>query len=129
MWECGPVAKIEKVRWNEMGYQSRYQVVRSTQEGGSIRQERLLVVRVSNELASYWEWEPLPEITTVQERAMGNLLTPPGLVDRQEWRKTLPGHVTRPIDHRREAMPWAHESDRRGWIQDEKKGEPPAKYP
>ena len=122
LWGCSPVSKIEKVRWAENGYVSRYQVVRATQVGGAIRQERLLVVRIQNALSPYWRWDHLVKTTEQQERSMSNLLTPPGLVDRREWHQELPSHVHKILDHRREAMPWAYKSDRRGWICDEKRG-------
>jgi len=41
----GPLDKASCMRWLELGYQTRGRVLRATELGGAIDQERLLVIR------------------------------------------------------------------------------------
>ena len=79
LWTRGPMSKVATTRWNDRGYQSRCRIVNALELGGAVDQSRLLVVRIHKRLQLKWEWKPLEQQGTTP-RAMGNLLTPSGLV-------------------------------------------------
>ena len=85
-WEYGPTGKSSRVRWENLGYQTRIQRVDAQNIGGAIVQPRLLVVRIQKSME--WKWRKV--IDNPQKRAMSNLLTPPGLLplrQRQYYQK------------------------------------------
>ena len=66
----------------------------ATNVGGAIQQVRLMVVRVANFLEKYWDWKFFD--SGIRPRPMSNLLTPPGLLRRNQkkYYNTVRGHVT-----------------------------------
>lgn len=79
LWAQGPIAKACVTRWKELGFSSRCRFLQTTQHGGAIVHNRLVVVRCSDNDISSWTW-PVHEPGASVVRPMGNLLTPPGLV-------------------------------------------------
>jgi len=78
----GPLDKASRTRWLELGYQTRGRVLRATELGGAIDQERLLVVRTRMGMATEgWQWPESPR--TLPTRPMANLLRPAALVPKR----------------------------------------------
>jgi hypothetical protein len=91
-WEEGPMSKSNLVRWQHLGYASRYQRVDATQVGGAVTQKRLVIVRMITELQNLWRWRG--KDTHPQMRPMSNLLVPPGLIPRRAYiRPPVDTHV------------------------------------
>jgi hypothetical protein len=88
-WIDGPTDKGSRVRWQALGYESHFRCVTSTQVGGAIQQERLLVVRILAEEVANWTWAEFHP--TADDRPMSNLLRPDGLVPHQKWKNPPDG--------------------------------------
>ena len=99
-WDYGPAGKSARVRWKNLGYQTRIQRVDAQDIGGAIVQPRLLVVRIQENMP--WEWSSIEE--NQQKRAMSNLLTPPGLIHvrQRQYHMEVRGQVS---ESKREPMP------------------------
>jgi len=114
IWATGPMSKGSVTRWKEMGYTSSGMVVNSTQVGGAISQTRLLVVRTQSSQTSP-NWPPRDPLEAAP-RCMSNLLTPPGLVPRAAYRRTLPTYARTYHSPTLEAMPWEDGLKGTSWI-------------
>ena len=82
LWSKGPMCNASVSRWSHLGYESSCRLVRATAIGGSICQNRLVIIRLQSTRGHKWTWDSLdrdPELI----RPMSNLLTPPGLVNRR----------------------------------------------
>lgn len=82
LWRYGPMGKASTSRWVTNGYITHCKLLKATSVGGAILQSRLLVARVLRAYSNDWHWDSEDESPGVI-RPMGNLLTPPGLVDRR----------------------------------------------
>ena len=60
-------------------------------------------------------WAPTQEIPG--GRPFTNLLTPPGLVKREDWRMALPPYVSSSVDPDAGAMPWQNPIRGGPWIE------------
>ena len=87
LWTHGPTAKSSITRWRERGFGTRCRRVSALQTGGAIHQIRLIVVRLNKGWEHQWAWAHLP--SPVPMRPMSNLLTPPGLVPRNQYKKGI----------------------------------------
>ena len=85
-WADNPMSKGRRIRWEELGYTSRYKLLSSTAYGGAIRQQRLIVARVTVGGDTSWVWPTADEPQTA--RPMSNLLTPTGLLPRHARKTT-----------------------------------------
>ena len=101
MWSKGPMSKARIATWTMLGYETRCKVVRATDVGGAIRQDRLLVARVQHTWSHLWKWDATEAATEVV-RPMSNLLTPPGLVSKKLYDRCYTRH---PPDARTDPMP------------------------
>ncbi|KAL7574219.1 hypothetical protein ACA910_012476 [Epithemia clementina (nom. ined.)] len=106
LWPGGSITKGERVKWKEVGYESRYRNIKATQVGGAIQQERLLVARVSQLYAHEWTWD------TVIDEAPSRR---PRL-----WFRTQPRHVTHVTNPLTDPMPWGHRQLPGGWMETDK---------
>lgn len=84
-WTVSPTDKAQRTRWRDLGYASRFRLIRTTNHGGALDQTRLIVARLSPELDATWAWT---RPARGSPRAMANLLTPHGLLPRQVKRHT-----------------------------------------
>jgi hypothetical protein len=112
MWNKGPMSKAHTTIWTDLGYCTRCKVVRATDVGGAIRQDRLIVARVQKKWNHLWKWDA-KEASSELICPMSNLLTPPGLVPCRSYDR----HSDRnPPDARTDPMP----EQCRAWIHTEK---------
>ena len=114
VWPHGPLSKGTSSRWAKLGYTTRGLVVQSTRVGGAITQARLLVVGHLDSIPSF-QW-PVQDDPSVTPRAMSNLLTPPGLVPRDSWRRRLPKYAKRYWVPHQDPMPWEDGLTGTHWI-------------
>ena len=112
MWIKGPMSKARTTIWRELGYDTRCKVIRATDVGGAIRQDRLLVARVHLQWTHLWKWDATEGASEVV-RPMSNLLTPPGLVPTNLYDRTS---TRNPPDARTDPMP----EQAGAWIRTEK---------
>lgn len=109
LWEHGPAGKGVRVRWEEMGYLTKMQVVDSQHCGGAIVQPRAIIVR---DRLRTWEWAPYSSLSL--SRPMQNLLTPKGLRPRRKFDSTgCPDEWKLPL-YNKDPMP----GKPGGWIMD-----------
>lgn len=80
-WENGPTGKAARIRWERLGYESRFRRVSAMEVGGALDQCRLLVARVQRSYAHRWTWGGIQR--GARPRPMSNLLTPDGLLSRR----------------------------------------------
>jgi hypothetical protein len=103
-WEHGPMNKARRVRWESLGYTSRYRLMSTTAHGGALDQKRLMVARIQPSFNSEWTW-PTPPPTDAP-RPMGNLLTPWGLLPRHVRGEPVPPKARGPVpDSTTDPMP------------------------
>jgi hypothetical protein len=84
LWNRGPMSKACVSRWVTHDYVTHCRLIKATSVGGAIQQDRLLIARVLKAYDGYWRWDTkdrAPEVI----RPMGNLLTPPGLVNSRHY--------------------------------------------
>jgi hypothetical protein len=112
MWSKGPLCKARATVWSDMEYHTRCRVVRATDIGGTICQDKLVVARVHKSWNHVWSWDP-DKAASDTIRAMSNLLTPPGLVPQRSYDMQAKGD---PPDARSQPMP----STVGAWIRTEK---------
>ena len=79
LWDHGPAGKGLRVRWKELGYSTKMQVIDSQHCGGAIVQPRAIIVR---DYIGTWSWAPYSLLSS--SRPMQNLLTPKGLRPRRK---------------------------------------------
>jgi len=118
-WQGGPMEKATRVRWRDLGYDTRSRFLCATHLWGAVRQTRLVVVRTQGTRLEPWDW---PALEATSARPCANLLTPPGLIPAREYRPSLPTPQLSPINPIREPMPYSRWQGSPGWIHDEQRG-------
>jgi hypothetical protein len=111
MYEYGPMSKGCRVNWEKTAnYVSRCQRVRASEAGGTVDQDKLLIIRVQRDLEEGWTW---PELFTNAVRPMSNCLRPMGVPVKAfvkgpptEWdpMPSYPGAVIQTQNGRRKLM-------------------------
>ena len=84
LWNRGPTSKACVSRWNTHDYTTHCRLIKATSVGGAIQQDRLLIARVRKTYDDSWQWDTQDQAPEVI-RPMGNLLTPPGLVNHRQY--------------------------------------------
>jgi hypothetical protein len=91
----GPMSKGCRAKWEATtGYVSRCQRVRASEVGGTVDQDKLLIIRVQRDLEEGWTW---PELFANVVRPMSNCLRPMGV----PAKAFVKGHPTEwePVSH------------------------------
>ena len=114
MWENGPLSKGTLKKWARLGYGSRGKVLGAQEIGGALDQKRYVVIRSQRvELLQ----RPWPDVHPPEQvRPMSNLLTPPGLVPKREWRRAPIPAEARTWDPLSEGMPWRDQVRSLPWV-------------
>jgi hypothetical protein len=84
LWNRGPMSKGCVTRWKTHDFVTHCRLTKATSVGGAIQQDRLLIARVHNAYNESWRWDTSDRAPDVI-RPMGNLLTPPGLVNLRHY--------------------------------------------
>jgi hypothetical protein len=84
LWNRGPMSKSCVSRWKAHDYITHCRLTKATSIGGAIQQDRLLITRVHKAYDESWRWDSNDRAPDVI-RPMGNLLTPPGLVNPRHY--------------------------------------------
>ena len=95
LYENGPMSKGCRTKWEQTGqYVSRCQRVRASEAGGTVDQDKLVVIRVQQDLEEGWTW---PELFANVVRPMSNCLRPMGI----PAKAFVKGHPTKwePVSH------------------------------
>ena len=118
LWPEGPSGKATVKRWSILGYITRCRVIQASAIGGAINQERLVVVRLLPIMDTVWSWPSLHPAGL--PRAMGNLLTPPGLLPPGTFTRKLPPHVNHTSDPQLDCMPCGDWTTDGPWLRTER---------
>ena len=102
-WLHGPTTKASQAEWSSLHFHTRYRLLDSLSCGGAIRQSRCLVARLRTRDENAWTW-PDQHPPSVP-RPMGNLLTPWGLLGRNDRRPPSYSLPRSPPDSLRDPMP------------------------
>ena len=102
-WTHGPTGKETRVRWESLGYLSRFKRVDAATIGGATDQSRLIVARIRKDHIAKWKWPPLHK--TEVGRPMSNLLTPSTCLPKGKTTYLSSPHMNGVLDSVTDPMP------------------------